>query len=62
MDEARKALEKEVNVIEMIKSRRFVNMALHHLLQPAKHKELKARSHFIEVDSDHHSSEGYLDR
>ena len=53
MNEARKALEKEVDILEMIKSRRFIHMALRHLLDPALHKELEARSKFVEIDTNH---------
>ena len=34
----------------MIRMRRFIHMALHHLLQPAFYKELEARSKFTEVE------------
>ena len=49
MDSARTALEKEVDVIRLIKSRRFVHLALKHLLGPALRKELKQRSKLHEV-------------
>ena len=41
MDEALTALGKEVDIIKMIRSRRFVNLALKHLLEPTLWKELK---------------------
>ena len=50
MDSARTALEKEGDVIRLIKSRRFMHLALKHLLDPALHKELKQRSKLHEVD------------
>ena len=49
MDKARKALEKEVGIVAMIRSRRFVHMALQHLLQPALYLELEAKSSFHEI-------------
>ena len=53
MDKAREALEKEVDIIKMIRSRRFVNMALKHLLNPVHRKELKSRSKYQEIDIIH---------
>ena len=58
MNEARKALEKEVDILEMIKSRRFFHIALRHLLKPALHEEFEARSKFFEINTDQqHSGE-----
>ena len=58
MNEARKALEKEVDILEIIKSRRFFHIALRHLLKPALHEEFEARSKFFEINTDQqHSSE-----
>ena len=34
MDNARAALEKEVDIVKVVRSRRFVNAALKHLLSP----------------------------
>ena len=50
MEEAFKKLEKEIDVVKMIRSRRFVHMALRHLLEYSVRKELKAKSHFKEID------------
>ena len=50
MDKARASLEKEVDIIKMIRSRRFVHMALKHLLDPTIRKELKSRSKFQEIE------------
>ena len=50
MDQARKTLEKEVDIIEMIRSRRFVHLTLYHLLEPSVRKQLKAESQFVEVN------------
>ena len=41
MDTARTALEKEMDVIELIRSLRFVHRALKHLLSPTLHKKLQ---------------------
>ena len=51
MEQARKALEKEVDVIRLIRSRRYFNLALKHLLDPEVVKELKSRSLLKEIDS-----------
>ena len=42
MERARKALENEVEVVEIIRSLRFIHLALKHLLDPALIKELKS--------------------
>ena len=52
MDQARASLDKEVDIIKLIRSRRFVHNALKHLLDPALRKELKSQSHFKEVAID----------
>ena len=44
MNKARETLDKEVDIIEMIKSRRFFNMALRHILLPELYKELHEKS------------------
>ena len=49
MDKALAVLEKEVDIVKLIRSRRFMNIALKHLLGPTLHKELKARSKFHEI-------------
>ena len=41
MEQARSALQKEVDVVRLIRSRRFVEIALKHLLDPVLRKELK---------------------
>ena len=51
MERARAALEKEVDVIQMIRTRRFVLMALKHLLDPALHKEFKSQSQALQLDT-----------
>ena len=49
MQKARESLEKEIDIIEMIRSRRFVNMALKHLLDANLFKELKEKSKFVQI-------------
>ena len=44
-----KKLQKEVDVIKLIRSKRFVHLALKHLLDNTVRKELKAKSRFKEV-------------
>ena len=53
MRKAREALEKEVDILRLIRSRRFVHMALKQLLDPTLHKELKAKSMFKDVEDNH---------
>ena len=50
MEEAFKKLEKEIDVVKLIRSRRFVHMALRHLLDNSVRKELKAQSRFKKID------------
>ena len=50
MEKARTALENETDIIKMIRSRRFVHMALKQLLDPALRKELKLKSQFKEIE------------
>ena len=49
MDQARAALEKEVEIIKLIRSQRFIHMALKHLLDPPLRQKLKQKSQFREV-------------
>ena len=51
METARKALAKEVDIIRLIRSGRFVNRALKHLLDPGLHKDFKAQSQFEEIET-----------
>ena len=44
LKKARASLIKEVDVLKLIRSRRFVHLALKHLLDPPLRKEFKARS------------------
>ena len=56
MEQALAALEKEVQVINLIRSRRFVHRALKHLLDPALRKELKLQSECREIRIDQPST------
>ena len=49
MKNARLALEKEIDIVQMIRSRRFVHAAIKHIIEPEVLKELKLRSKFKEV-------------
>ena len=49
---ARKELELETNIIEIIKSKRYTEKALHHLLQEKKRFEFKEKSRYIAIDPD----------
>ena len=50
MAKARTALETEVDIVKLIKSNRFIHLALKHLLDPQLLKELKSRSKFKDVE------------
>ena len=50
LDKARAALDKEMNVIKLIRSSRYFHLALKHLLDPQVRKELKKESQFREID------------
>ena len=47
---AREALSKEADILNILRTHRFVLMALKHLLDPALRKELKTRSKCKEID------------
>ena len=51
-EKARENLMKEINIIEIVKSRRFFNQALKLLLSKKKRMELKERSRYISIDPD----------
>ena len=44
MEQARENLSREVDIIRLVRSRRFVHKALKHLLDPVLRKELKSQS------------------
>ena len=51
-EKAREDLLKEINIIEIVKSRRFFNKAIKLLLSKKKRMELKERSRYIPIDPD----------
>ena len=52
-ENARDALEKEINIIEIIKSRRYFNGALKQLLSKKQRMKIKERSRYLTVDPDY---------
>ena len=56
MKKSREALLKEADIIRLVRSRRFVHLALKHLLDPDVRKELKSQCQFREVDIQNASS------
>ena len=52
MERAYATLKQEMDVIELIRARRFTYMALKHLLDPPKYRELKTRSLLAEIGTD----------
>ena len=57
MEKAYEALEKEVDIIRMIKSRRFVELALKKLLDKPLRKQLRIQSQLHEIDSQEEEAE-----
>lgn len=49
IETARQRLEQEVNIIDIIKSRRYFHMALRHLLPQSKQEELLEKSRFVHI-------------
>ena len=49
MEQARKTLEKELDVIDLVKSKRYLHLALRHLLDPVVRKQLKIKSQCIKL-------------
>ena len=47
---ARESLSKEADILTILRTHRFVLMALKHLLDPALRKELKTRSKCKQID------------
>ena len=45
-------MNKEIDIIEMVKSRRYFKMALRYLLPAKVRMDLKERSRYISVDPD----------
>ena len=52
INKAIKKMDKEIDIIEMIKSRRFFKLAFRELLPAKKRMELKEKSRYIMVDPD----------
>ena len=50
IDKARKIMDAELNIIDIVKSRRYFHLALKHLLSKHKRKELRDKSAFTEID------------
>ena len=50
MIKARERISKQVDIIKMIQTSRFVELALKSLIEPQLRKDLKKRSKFEEVD------------
>ena len=49
---ARNKLNKEINIIEIVKSWRYFERALHHLLPEKKRLDLKEKSRYIAINPD----------
>ena len=49
MKKAQEELSKETDIVGMIRSRRFFNTAIEHLMKPSVHQHLKVASRFKEI-------------
>jgi len=56
LEKARDLMAQEVNIIEIVKSRRILSQALKRLLPPEKHKQLKVEYEYIDVNPSSDSS------
>ena len=52
MNEAREKLEKEINIIEIIKQQRYFAKAINELIVPSKRIDLKEKSRYITINPD----------
>ena len=52
MEKGRKKLAYETNIIEIIKSRRLVRLAMEHLLPSKKYRQLEKQARFTIIDPD----------
>ena len=50
IEKARRLMEQEVNILDIVQSRRYILMALRHLLTNEKRQEFQTKSRFIFVD------------
>ena len=49
IEKARNKLDQEINIIDIVKSRRYISMALRHLLPQRKRQELLEKSQYIKI-------------
>ena len=61
IERARKALEKEMDIIELLKSRRFYHYAFEKLLTPEQYQEMKERSEYEILEPDETFTESVED-
>ena len=52
MDIAREKLNKEINIIEIVKSWRYFNKALNHLLPEKQRLDFKERTRYFTINPD----------
>ena len=50
MEKSRTALENEMDLVKLIRSQRFIHMALKHLLEPVIHKKFQQESKLLEIE------------
>ena len=61
VERARTILEKEINIIDIIRANRFFYMAMWHLLSRAKQEEFLERSRYVKIDPDASGSDDVQD-
>lgn len=52
MDKARQKMDEEINIIEIVKSWRYFEKAIHFLLTDKQRRHFKERSRYIAIDPD----------
>ena len=55
-------MEKEIDIIELIKSRRFFKLALKHLLTKEMRMQLKERSRYLLIDPEKETTSTSIER
>ena len=49
IEKARNQMSKEINIVEFVKNRRYVKMALRYLLNRDKQRKIKDKSRYITI-------------
>ena len=60
MEKARQMLDKQADIVQIIRMQRFFKLALSLLIEPEEHRRLKALSKLIEIDDQKTKKVTYL--